>query len=354
MAQAAILASVLLAVSAWAGDATALPIAVAPNDPNLRYVGRFDLRKPEAPACAWPGSTIVAKFKGTAINVKMRGSKGEDFFEVITDGARQPVLVLNKDQTVYRVAEKLAGGEHLLELVKRTETMSSTTAFLGLELEAGGGLVGLPPRPERRIEVYGDSVSCGNSNEGTKANEPMARKLSNNYCAYGAIASRALNAEYTCIAWSGRKLWPDSTLPSIYDLTLAPWDNAPKWNFAWIPHVVVINLGSNDYGKGAPEEQGWTTAYKEFIKTLRSHYPDCHVFCCLCSSIMGKDRAPMRRLTQKVVESLQQAGDKKIHYVEFKEQAAPDGIGPGWHPNIKTHQIMAETLAAEIKRELNW
>ena len=354
MVQAAILAFVLLAGSVWAGDATTLPVAVAPNDSNFRYVGRFDLRKPESPVCAWPGSAIVAKFKGTAVNVKMRGSKDEDFFEVVIDGARQPVLVLNKGLAVYRVAEKLAAGEHLMELVKRTEAMSSTTAFLGLELEAGGGLVAIPPRPERRIEVYGDSVSCGNSNEGTKASEPMARKLSNNYFAYGAIASRVLNAEYTCIAWSGRKLWPDITLPSIYDLTLPPWDNAPKWNFEWIPQVVAINLGSNDYGNGMPEEQGWTNAYKEFIKALRSHYPDCHVFCCLCSSIMGKDRAPMRRLTQKVVESLQQAGDKKTHYVEFKEQAAADGIGPGWHPTIKTHQIMAETLAAEIKRELNW
>jgi len=355
MKQVAVLAFVtMLTACIHAGEAPALPIAVAPSDSNIRYVGRFDLRKGDAPACAWPGSTIVARFKGTALNVKLRSSKGEDYFEVVIDGARQPVLTLNKDQTLYRAADKLAPGEHLLELVKRTEAMSSTAVFLGLELEAGSSLLALPARPERRIEFYGDSVTCGNSDEGTKPNEKMARNISNNYLAYGAVTARALNAEFTCIAWSGRKLWPDSTLPEVADFTLASWDNAPKWNYAWVPQAVVINLGSNDYGNGIPEEKGWTNAYKEFIKSRREHYPDCHIFCCLCSSILGKERTGMRALTRSVVESLQQAGDTKIHFVEFKEQTGPDGIGPGWHPTVKTHQIMADTLAPEIKKALKW
>jgi lysophospholipase L1-like esterase len=181
----------------------------------------------------------------------------------------------------------------------------------------------------------------------------MSRRTSNNALSYGAVAARALKAEFVCIAWSGRKLWPDTTLPEVHDLTLAPWDNAPKWDFSWVPQAVVVNLGSNDYGKGIPEEKGWTEAYAAFIDQLRKHYPQSHVFCCLCATILGKEREPMGRLTRGVVERLKARGDRKVHYVELPPMSG-DGIGPGWHPTVKCHAAMGEMLAKAIASELKW
>ncbi len=31
-----------------------------------------------------------------------------------------------------------------------------------------------------------------------------------------------------------------------------------------------------------------------------------------------------------------------------------DGIGADWHPSVKTHQKMADVIAAAIKKELAW
>ena len=349
-------AAVFLFSGCWAEDATPLPVEVAPNDPNIRYIGRFDLRNASVPRCAWPASTIVARFRGVALNAKLKASKGEDYFEVVVDGKRHPVLALNEKQTLYSVAAGLPDAEHTVELVKRTEPMTSTVQFLGFQLGKDGKLLPLPSRLERRIEVYGDSVSTGNGIEGANKDAPMTRKVMNSYLAYGAVAARALAAEYVCTAWSGRKMWPDNTLPSIHDETLAPWDGCPKWGFsAWVPQVVIVMLGSNDFENGkAPEEKGWTEAYLAFVKQLRGHYPDGHICCCVCSTIVGKERAVMRKYVGQAVETLRKAGDERVHYFEFNEQDAANGMGAGWHPSVKTQQLMADKLVPEIRKALNW
>jgi hypothetical protein len=331
------------------------PVWVSPADPMIRYVGRFDRRKPEEPRCSWPGSAIMVRFRGTAVSARLRSTKGEDYFEVNIDGTQSSTARISEEKSSTLLTRGLASGEHTLELVKRTEAMSSTVSFLGFELEKDGKVVPLPARPRRRIEVYGDSVSCGNSCEGAGPNENMSRRTSNSHLAYGAVAARALSAEYTCIAWSGRKLLPANSLREVHDLTLAPWDNAPKWDYSWIPQAVVINLGSNDYGNGKyPEENAWTEAYVAFIKEFRGRYPQCAVFCCLCGSIVGKDREPMRRLTRRAVERQKAEGDRKVHFVELPEMSGDGMIGPGWHPTVKCHALMGEALAKSIKALMEW
>ncbi len=332
------------------------PVMAYTPDPHIRFLGRFDLEHHHAPAFSWPGSAIRVRFTGTSISVNFATTMDEDYFEVIVDGARQQPIRLHADQTVYRIAEKLNPGEHVLELVQRTEADATPVFFQGITLDDDGTLLPLPPRSERRIEFYGDSVTSGNSNEGLNTSQPMGREISNSYLAYGAITARQLNAESVCIAASGRKLYPDFTIPAVYDRVLGPSDEGPKWIFSsWIPQVVVINLGSNDEVRGQlPHPELWIQAYKDFIAQLRYHYPDCHVMCCLCSSLLGKDRLVMQSATKTVVDDLRQAGDSKIHYVEFAPQAEPGGIGPGWHPTVKTHQLMADQLALEIKCLLGW
>ncbi len=68
--------------------------------------------------------------------------------------------------------------------------------------------------------MIGDSISCGYGNEGKSQNEHFSPDTENARDAYGAIAARRLGADYACVAWSGRKMWPDNTVPEIYDRAL--------------------------------------------------------------------------------------------------------------------------------------
>ncbi|MBI3857212.1 MAG: hypothetical protein HY293_16115 [Planctomycetes bacterium] len=84
----------LFLLGVQAGPAAPLPAEVAPKDPNLRLIGRFDLRDPAGPRCAWAGSSVQLKFKGTALNVSLKSS-GADQFQVVVDGAPASVLALS-------------------------------------------------------------------------------------------------------------------------------------------------------------------------------------------------------------------------------------------------------------------
>jgi lysophospholipase L1-like esterase len=177
---------------------------------------------------------------------------------------------------------------------------------------------------------------------------------------YGALAARALSADYVCVAWSGRKMWPNYTIPEIYDLAL-PNDKASTWDFSkQVPDVIVINLATNDFGKGNPDEKGWTDAYKTFIQRLRTHNPKAAIY--LASGSMMSDSWPkdqhalstLHKYLNSIIEDLKKTGDTNIRFIVFDPQDQKNGLGSDWHPSIKTHELMAAKLVEAIKKDLGW
>src|SRR5690349_19847558 len=77
-----------------------------------------------------------------------------------------------------------------------------------------------PPPPTRKLEVIGHSIPCGYGNESKSEKIHFLPKDENALETYGALAAGDLNAQYLCIAWSGRKMSPNFTLPEIYDLAI--------------------------------------------------------------------------------------------------------------------------------------
>ena len=186
----------------------------------------------------------------------------------------------------------------------------------------------------------------------------LARK--NDYLTYGALASREINAGYTCIAWSGKLLWPTNTLPELYDRTLAD-DAKSKWNFAGpVPDAIVINLGTNDiwsfHGKD-PDETGWVSAYEKFIDHVRVHAPHTIIYCGVgpmvtdATSPSKHALTSLRRYLHHVVDDLTRAGDANVRFLEFASIAVGDGVGSDWHPNLLTHRKMARTLVAALRAD---
>jgi len=349
----------ILCIGLQSGAAEPLPVEVGARDPGVRLTGRFDDRDAAGPRIAWAGSMISVRFAGTAINVRLK-TTGSDQFQVIVDGAPTSVLALTKETTLYRAASGLPDQEHTLDLFKRTEPLVGQVQLLGFQLEKGKKLLPNPSTLKRRIEVVGDSITCGYGNEASKQTEHFAPDTENNYQAYGAMAARDLKAEYVAIAWSGKWLFGDNAIPKLYDLAL-PNDPQSQWNAVlWKPQVVVVNLGTNDFGPRNPTQQEWQDAYRGFIGVLRKNYPECHIFCAV-GSMMSDSYPPgrkalstIRQYTTGLVEALKKAGDRKIHYVEFDPQDMKNGIGADWHPSVKTHRLMADRLVAAVQKELGW
>lgn len=346
-----------LAIAAVSVSSTLLGADIKPNDPSLRYVGRFDTRDAAGPKCSWPNSTVAFTVSGGSVDVKLNETN-KSYWQVVIDGKPTSVLALKPDEDTYSVAADLTPGNHTIELVKRTESSQGITQILGLRIDDNARLVPTPARPHR-IEVIGDSITCGFGNEAANKEEKFTAATENAWLSYGAVAARAVDADYVAIAASGKKLHPDNTIVSLYDRVLAN-SATPKWDFiSWVPDAVVINLGTNDFAKANPEETTWIAAYVDFINQIRARYPKAAIYCTLGPMISNwpGDRKPRTVLLghfEKIVAQANAAGGVPVHFIDFGTQAQHHGIGAQWHPSVKTHSLMADKLVEAFKRDLGW
>lgn len=333
-------------------EAAPLPVAVSPADRSVRYSGRFQPGL-DGYRCAWPACEAAIRFQASAVNFHLKETSNNDEYEIFVDGVPTAVMIPSPGDHLYRLVDAEDSAPHSLEVVKRTETFFGVATFEGFQLAEGGKLL-KPARYARKIEVIGDSISCGYGDEAASQNEHFNSKTENASLAYGAIASRMLGADYYCVAWSGKLMWPKNTLPEIYDLTIAV-DSASAWDFSqYAPDVVVINLSTNDFNKGAPDQAGWTAAYEAFIDRVRGHYPHAAIYCAMSPMMYGKASDTLAAYLAQVIGDEKRAGDSNVRLMPFKTQDASKGLGADWHPNLENQRIIAQTMADRIAADLGW
>ncbi len=330
----------------------------SPAFDSVHFVGRVDDSDAEGARFAWSGTGLRARFSGTSIGIRLGGGQQ---YTVVIDGEVQPKYTSSGDTDL--LAEGLDDGEHEFELYRRTEASQGESVFY--ELEVGSGeLLDPPPVPGRRIELVGDSISCGYGNEGEDMNCSFSPDTENHYLSYGAIAARAVDAELSTVAWSGKGVvcnygdGPSSCfnpMPTYYDRIL-PDHSDSLWDFSrWEADAVVVNLGTNDLSTSEdPDEGDFEAAYHALLDEIRSVYPDAFIFCAIGPLLSGADLTLARWYIGNVVDARVDDGDERIKVLEFEQQSAEDGYGCDWHPSLKTHELMAETLADELRAELDW
>lgn len=336
----------------------AQPLAqvLPPDDPRIHYGGRWDRRDPAGPRAAWPGSAVTVRFRGTRLNAVVH-EPNANRYEVFVDGARTATLAPAKGTNLLRVADGLADGEHTVRLVKRTESFFGVVQVRGWQLDAGADLLD-SPRPVRALEFVGDSITCGYGNEAPDQTHKFNAETENAAAAYGFLAAQALGADYTAVAWSGKRLWPGNSILDLYGRIL-PQDESSAWDFAAArqPDAVLVNLGTNDFAGGNPEEEGWIGAYVAFVKRLRAQYPSARIYCVvgpMMSDAWSASKTALTTIRGYLRRVVAESGDDNIAFIEFPMQDGKLGFGADWHPSRKTHQRMAEQLASTLRTDLGW
>jgi len=157
---------------------------IAADDPNIQYLGRFDLTTRTAPAFDWSYGCISAKFQGTSCSVKLGGTS--KYFDLYVDGAKTGSLKsTNGGVETLPVASGLADGVHRVALYRRDEASKGLNTFQGFVLDTEKALVAPDGRPCRKLEFIGDSFTCGYGDE----------------AAFGTSFSYATENACTCQAW---------------------------------------------------------------------------------------------------------------------------------------------------------
>jgi lysophospholipase L1-like esterase len=336
-------------------------------NPNIRYLGRFDLSNPKKASFAWSGSSIRARFEGKKCFLKFKNHSESNYFAVFIDNVEKPiVLELNEEQEVYEVASNLSEGEHDILIFKQTEARCGVVDFLGFELEKNKRLVPFEQKKQLKIEFIGNSITCGYGNEAQAANEKFKTETENHYLSFASITARKLNAEHFTIAYSGKGLvrnyglTTDQIIPKIY--TKIYPQSSKDWGFKqWIPDAVVICLGTNDLANSKIDSTLFVNKYVDFVSQIRSNYADATIF--LLNSPMlvnfkkGKEakddfspRQTLENYIQSTLAILEDQDLKKLHYFAPSQQGKY-GYGAMWHPSLKQHEVTAEELSEFMKKK---
>jgi hypothetical protein len=207
------------------------------------------------------------------------------------------------------------------------------------------------------MEFIGDSFTAAESDEATvQALDWEARyPVTNIDAGFAPLIAKHFGAQYHTTCRSGSGMYCDwqgnlnQTIPARFDRTLME-SVRPKWDFAkWVPDVVVVCLGLNDYS-GLKDSAGNVTekksalfrgAYRKFLGTLRAVYPGIRIVAVAASEQWIRDNVG------KVVDEEREAGDRTISYARFDRFSG--GYVAYGHPTVETHARMAEQLISQME-----
>ena len=333
---------------------------VRPTDPALRYTGRIGMDDPENPFFIYVCCGVQLRVTGRTLRVFL--TNHHSFYEnrlgVIINGGQSAVLLDNGEQVVDLSAHLTADVNDVL-LFKRQDCCHAFTLH-GFAVAEDAALLPLPPRPVRRMEVYGDSVSAGEVSEAEFAcaqTDPEGHNglYSNGYLSYAWQAARLMNAELHDVATGGMALLdgtgyfygPDYIgMLSCWDKVnyYPPFGPATPWDFTrWTPHVVIVAIGQNDHhpvnimaeDEGSEASRRWRGEYCRFLGLIREKYPKAHIVC--TTTILGHDPAWDRAIDQCV----RAMADGRIHHFLYTK----NGYGTPGHIRGSEAAVMARELA---------
>lgn len=347
------------------------------KEDNVRVLGRTrlvgDIRYID-----YSCSGIEFEFVGTSVSVVLCTNKSkwdEDhkaWAAVFIDDETEPSkrFALDEEEGTYNLYESSIARRVKIRLMKMSESAFAKVGIKEIIVEGKEGIIPTQKK-ERRIEFIGDSITCGYGIEGTLDVDIFNTAQENPWEAYAAKSARYFNADFNCVSWSGMGIISSYTeeevpntkeglMPELYKYTDEALDKSLDkdeieiWdNHKFEPHLIVINLGTNDssYTKGIHDRQkAFEEGYYNFLKQVRSSNPNSQIICTL--GVMGQELCPIVEAAVKKFKT--SMDDKKIYTLVFELQKESDGIGTDSHPSLKTQDKMSKKLIGKIEEVMGW
>jgi len=351
-----------------------------PSSDLFRYIGRFDLSNLKKVKFAHSGNQIEFQFKGDCFQIGLSdistgGEENINFFSVIINGDVKQIIEGTPYLKYHKIEVNSPDSFSSIEIFKRTEALCAVAVFHGVKFNQGE--FRKKPVKKRRIEWIGDSFLVGYGNLASIEAPPLGNPTTgfhsrnqDGYFAFGAITSRYLNADFSCVGVSGQGVYRNfdmtetATLPKLYS-KLYPNDGLEKeYGFSFNPHLIVIKIGTNDFGAEmiAPPEMAdssrFVKTYLEFLKFVTQKNPNAKIVLAVGGGLTDFYPEGLQRLSRfkSWVKQIQTLAEKKFSstfgFFEFQPQKSP--YGEDWHPTVISQQKFASEITPYLIEFMKW
>lgn len=326
------------------------------DNEHIQYIGRIDFSDPKKPRFWAPGVYIQAKFEGSffemVVNDEMLWGDNLNYLEVVIDDeAPRRIQTTGKENKIV-LAEGLSDGPHTITISKNTESGNGYLEVVGFRCKA---LLPMPPKPSRKLEFIGNSITCGMGSDLSDVPCDTGKWYDqhNAYRSYGPIVARQLNAQWHLSAVSGIGMIRsccdmEITMPQVFD-KMNMRANEGEWDFGqYQPDAVTICLGQND---GIQDSTTFSQAYVKFIQDVRNRYPEAHIAC--LTSPMANDtlRSVLQNYLTGIVGHVHETEDENVSKFFFSRSY---NEGCGDHPSLREHELIAQELSPHLQEVLGW
>lgn len=335
----------------------------------------------------WQEGVLYLGYSASFLEFSFRGTKVEAEFltdrldwpeihrawvAVFVNGAETPALrfPLTKEKERFVLYESAEETEVTLRIMKYSEAAFNALGIACVEVE--GEILPPPVAKDKKIEIIGDSITCGYGIEGVADVDTFTTAQENPWNAYACRIARALDADYSLISWSGNGIIShyvdesvneprndEALMPELYDYEDYSADfrrgknrtEFIKRDFtAYQPQLIIINLGTNDgsYTRNIPaRDRAFVNGYVKFLRQVRAVNPEANILC-----TVGVMATAAKDLVGEAVARINDFGDNKVFFKEaFLQNGEVDGIGADWHPTESTQKKLAEYLVEFIKEK---
>lgn len=262
-------------------------------------------------------------------------------------------IFLDKEtQEVELVADNDDINEHKVDLYKRCESLNSHIAIK--EIKTDGVFIKKIVNKELKLEFIAASSSTGYGNLGNSSSGKQTTSNTDALKAFAFLTAQALDADVNIFSASGwgcyASKWTDPVtlnVPDAYDYV--DFKSTIPWIYEkYVPDVVVVNLGTNDYsyikGFSGAEYDAQMTAFQQkyisFLRHLHEIYPNAQII--VLYGLMNE--SDIYDVTEGIVE-IAKADIPDLAVIKING----DALGYNSHPSVASHIIIARKLTAFIQ-----
>ena len=313
-----------------------------------RLIGR-SVYENDALSLCWSLSGFEASFAGERAEIAFVPDITDDqpvYVMTIVDGV-ETITPLSTGRDVV-LLEQLGGGSHTLTFRRLSEGDNPIKVASLSVFGEDCGFLPPPAAPEKRIEFFGDSITCGFGDLGEAADPDFRTYQEDPTRTYAGLTASKLGMDIRVEAISGQGIIKNCAgevgfrIPDFFSVETRHGREEHDFT-SWVPDIVVVNAGTNDCGGGVPDDEFRDGAGK-FIEHIREVYPTAEIFW-----VYGMMGLRYDAVLSSVISDIQKR-DSHVHYVPVRPiYEMKDETGSCGHPNLNGQARAAGILIKAIR-----